>query len=175
MQKLTFHRFLEKYVRSLSCGNTNSINKLFKEFLENRHLKEPLFLYAYSKNKEDLLLNASMGYAVSIEFTRIINEYSWDELVELLEHGDTRLRHGYRKVYQDYVDSYNVPFIDNNIRYLLHEKTRKLQESKRISNYMVYTDLKLNPSNVNAYLKHGDITRVKRDTAEKIIEYLEAE
>jgi len=171
---LTFHRYLERYVRSLSRSNTNSIYKLVKEVPKNLRLREPLFLYAFSFNKGDLLLKASKDCPVCSEYVKLAGEYTWSEFVELLKQDDTRLNELYRKVYRSYISRRDMPDTVNNVRHLLHKKTRKLQEAKGISNYRLYTDLNLNQSNINAYLKHGDIARVNKETAERIVEYLEA-
>jgi len=174
MQRLTFHRYLERYVRSLSYSNTNSLYKLAKEILDNPRLKEPLFLYALSFDKLDVLLKASRDCQVYFEYTDLASKFERNEFVKLLEENDMRLEHGYRKVYRSYVSRRDMPDTDNDTRRLLHKKTRRLQESKNVSNYRLYTDLKLDQSNVNAYLKKGDIARVNKKTAEDILEYLEA-
>ena len=50
----------------------------------------------------------------------------------------------------------------------------KLQKEKNISNYRIYKDLELNPGNINAYLKHGDPSKLSLATARKTLDYLEA-
>jgi len=174
MQRLKFNRYLERYVRSLSNANTNNIHKLVSELPDNPRLKEPLFLYAYSFNKMDYLLNASLNHPVHSEYSSLADEYEWDEIVKLLENNDTRLTGRYRKVYRSYISRRNMPDTENSTRRLLYNKTRKLQESKGVSNYRLYTDLKLDQSNINAYLKHGDITRINKETAKRMVAYLEA-
>ena len=152
MQRLTFHRYLQRYVRSLSIANTNSIYKLVREVPDNLRLREPLFLYAYSFNKMDVLLKASTGCPACAEYYDLADKYQWDELLNLLEENDIRLSNEYRKVYRSYVARKNRPDVENETRRLMHKRTRKLQEQKSISNYRLYTDLKLNQSNINAYL-----------------------
>ena len=174
MQRLTFHRYLERYVRSLSHSDSNSINKLAKELPKNPRLKEPLFLYALCFDKTGLLLKASADFTTSVEYNDLASKYGWDEVLELLKEDDKKLDQGYRKVYRSYISRRNMPDTNNDTRRLLHNKTRRVQESKGVSNYRLYTDLNLNQSNVNAYLKHGDISRVGKKTAEKILTYLES-
>ena len=174
MQRLKFHRYLERYVRSLSHGKTNNIFKLAKEVSGNLRLREPLLLYAYSFDKVDRLLKASANYTVYSEYVNIASKYTWNELMKLLEDNDEKLGELYRKIYRSYINRRNMPETENNVRHLIHKKTRELQESKGVSNYRLYTDLKLNHGNINAYLKYGDIAKVKKETAEKILEYLKA-
>jgi len=118
-------------------------------------------------------LRASVGHPVCCEYTELANKYKWNDIIKMLEDNDTKLNHRYQKVYRSYVSKRDMPSIDNDTRRLMHKKTRKLQDSKSISNYRIYTDLGLNQSNVNAYLKSGDISRISKATAEKIIAYLE--
>jgi len=174
MQRLTFHRYLERYVRSLSHGKTNSIYKLVKEVQSNLRLREPLFLYAFSVNKGDLLLKASVNYPVHSEYVDMADKYTWDNLLKLLEENDMRVGTLYRKVYRSYVSRRDMPDTVNDVRRLIYKKTRRLQENKGISNYRLYTDLKLNHGNVNAYLKHGDIAKLNKRNTERVLEYLEA-
>jgi len=174
MQRLKFHRYLERYVRSLSHGKTNSIYKLVKEVSENLRLREPLLLYAYSFNKVDRLLTASINYPVYSEYADMANKYTRDEIMKLLKNNDENLGELYRKVYRSYVARHDMPDTKNNIRRLIHKNSRSLQESKGISNYRLYTDLKLNHGNVNSYLKYGDISKLNMRNAERILEYLEA-
>jgi len=174
MQRLKFHRYLERYVRSLSNGKTNNIYKLAKEVSSNLRLREPLLLYAYSFDKVDRLLKASVNYPVHSEYADMVNKFTWDELIKLLKDNDTILSDLYRKVYRSYVSRRDMPDTKNNIRRLIHKKTRSLQESKGISNYRLYTDLKLNHGNVNSYLKYGDISKLDKRNAERVLKYLEA-
>ena len=173
MQRLTFHRYLESYVKRLSEQNTTSIYKLVKEVPTNLRLREPLFLYALCHDKVDILLKASAGCSVCSEYIELAGKYKWSDLLKLLEDNDTRLNSLYHKVYRSYVSRRDTYKRGNSRRHLLYKKTRKLQESKGISNYRLYTDLKLNQSNVNRYLKYGDIAKVSEKVADTMVAYLE--
>ena len=48
----------------------------------------------------------------------------------------------------------------------------QLQKNRSCSNYRIYTDLKLNPGNVNCWLKHGDSDKVSYQTAKRIVDYV---
>ena len=47
----------------------------------------------------------------------------------------------------------------------------ELQRKKKLTNYRLYTDLKLNPGNVNAWLKHNDSSKMSLDCARQIYQY----
>ena len=145
-----------------------------KEVPSNLRLREPLFLYALCHSKTDILIKASVGCSACTEYFELASNYRWDEILKLLEDDDIRLGNLYRKVYRSYVSRRDAYERENTRRRLIHKKTRELQESKGISNYRIYTDLKLNQSNANRYLKHGDITKVSKRIADKMVAYLEA-
>ena len=42
----------------------------------------------------------------------------------------------------------------------MRNKVVKLQKAQGVSNYRLYADLRLNPGNFNAWLKHGDPNKV---------------
>ena len=44
-------------------------------------------------------------------------------------------------------------------------------QKKKLTKYRLYTDLKLNPGNVNAWLKHNDSSKMSLDCARQIYKY----
>ena len=44
-------------------------------------------------------------------------------------------------------------------------------QKKKLTNYRLYKDLKLNPGNVNAWLKHNDSSKMSLDCARQIYKY----
>ena len=44
-------------------------------------------------------------------------------------------------------------------------------QKKKLTNYRIYADLKLNPGNVNAWLKHNDSSKMSLDCARQIYKY----
>jgi hypothetical protein len=53
----------------------------------------------------------------------------------------------------------------------IHRRVLELQQKKKLTNYRLYTDLKLNPGNVNAWLKHNDSSKMSLDCARQIYKY----
>ena len=121
----------------------------------------------------DLLLKAPINHPVSDEYTNLANKYKWSDLLELLEENNERLNNEYHKVYRSYVSRRDMPDTKNSMRVLMHKKIRRLQEQKGVSNYRIYTDLKLDQGNINAFLKNGEISKVSMKTTEDMIAYLE--
>ena len=174
MGRLTFPGYLKRYVRSLAGINTNSIFRLAKEAGANYRLREPLFLYALSVDKVDILLRGVKDNLLRDEYAVLANKYSWDEMLSALESSDRLLGSNYHKVYRSFISKRDMPQTNCDTKVLMHKKVKSLQDSKGISNYRLYTDLKLNPSNTNYFLKHGDVNKVSLDVARSMIAYLEA-
>ena len=63
---------------------------------------------------------------------------------------------------------------DNHTKELMRKKVKRLQEKNGVTNYRIYTDLKLNPGNLNAWLKHGDSEKVSLETARMTLRYVES-
>ena len=157
----------------LSKGKTCNIYKLVEELPHNHRLREPLFLYALCIGKTDRLSKALSGYPEHFIFHDLIRNYSWDDVLQLFYNNDMTLNQDYHKVYHSYVSERDAFYIDIKTKTLMHRQIRELQETKCISNYRLYTDLELNPSNVNAFLKKVEMGRVSMAVAEKMWDYLE--
>ena len=156
MRKLTFEGFLKQYVAELSGVQTASVHKLADRMAENPRLKEPLFLYALAFNKVDLLLRYTVTSAVVAEYEQLSNRYSLAQMLVLLEKQSPELPEGYLKVWRSYCSVRDAALADNDTKDLIHRRVLELQQKKKLTNYRLYTDLKLNPGNVNAWLKHND-------------------
>ena len=171
MRKLTFEGFLKQYVAELSGVQTANVHKLADCMTENPRLKEPLFLYALAFDKVDLLLRYTATSAVAAEYEQLSNLYSLEQMLVLLEKQSPELPEDYRKVWRSYCSVRDAVLADNDTKELLHRRVLELQQKKKLSNYRLYTDLKLNPGNVNAWLKHNDSSKMSLDCARKIYQY----
>ena len=171
MRKLTFEGFLKQYVAELSGVQTAGIHKLVACLNENPRLKEPLFLYALAFDKVDLLLRYTVTSAVVAEYEQLSNRYSLAQMLVLLENQSPELTEGYLKVWRSYCSVRDTSLADNDTKALIHHRVLELQRKKKLTNYRLYTDLKLNPGNVNAWLKHNDSSKMSLDCAHQIYKY----
>ena len=171
MRKLTFEGFLKQYVAELSGVQTASVHKLADRMAENPRLKEPLFLYALTLDKVDLLLRYTVNSAVVAEYERLSDRYSLAQMLLLLEKQSPELPEGYRKVWRSYCSVRDAVLADNDTKELIHRRVLELQQEKKLTNYRIYTDLRLNPGNVNAWLKHNDSSKMSLDCARQIYKY----
>ena len=173
MRELTFKGFLTQYVRQLSQADTNSLYKLAAEAAtDNPRLREPLFLYALYSDKLAVLLQATKDAALRNAYKEMV-QYTVEQMTVLLENGSSTLSNEYHKVWRSYLSQKNRGQADNHTKELMRQKVKRLQAKHGVSNYRIYTDLHLNPGNLNAWLKHGHSDKVSLDTARRTLRYVE--
>ena len=174
MRELTFRGFLTQYVRELSLEKTNSVYKLVKEACTvNVRLKEPLFLYALFAEKAEVLLQATKNTDLQVEVQTLLERYSLDEMMTALRGQCECLPDAYHKVWRSYLSVKNRVHTEADTKELMRKKLLRLQEKHGVSNYRIYTDLQLNPGNVNAWLKHGKSEKVSLNNARMMLRYVE--
>lgn len=174
MQELTFKGFLARYVRELSKSNTNSLYKLAEEASgDNPRLKAPVLLFALYSGKQTVLLQAAKDQNLLAEYQKMVSQYSVDMMTRMLEDNDSALPNEYHKVWRSFQTQKNRGQSDDHSKELMRLKVKRLQEQSGVSNYRIYTDLNLNPGNVNSWLKHGVADKVSLKTARMILHYVE--
>jgi len=174
MRELTLSGFLKQYVSNLSFANTRSIYKLAAEASsKNPRLIEPLFLYTLFSGKGRVLLKAAKSPDLQQEYTSLLNKYDRQSMEVALQNDNSLLPVGYHKVYRSYLYAKNKRHNDTHTKSLMRDRIVQLQREKNISNYRIYTDLKINPGNMNSYIKHGDCSKVSLVTARRSVAYLE--
>ena len=174
MRALTFSGFLKQYMRALSFAHTGGLYKLAAEAAScNPRLREPLFLYALFIGKEKVLLTAARSQELRKEYSDMLERYDRQGMEQSLQNGDPLLPEGYVKVYRSYLSVKNRSKNDAHTRALMRTRIIQLQQEKNISTYRLYTDLHINHGNMNAYIKHGDCSKISIERARSIIVHLE--
>lgn len=174
VRKLTFEGFLKQYVADLSGIRTASVHKLADCLRENPRLKEPLYLYARMFDKVNLLLRYTEGREYLADYERLSKCYSQEQMLMLLESQSPELPEGYLKVWRSYCSVRDAVLADNDTKELIHRRVVEIQQKKHLTNYRIYADLKLNPGNVNAWLKHNDSSKMSLDCARQIYRYVKS-
>ncbi len=171
MRKLTFKGFLASYVRELSFAGTVDIAVLAGEVSSgNMRLRAPLLLYAAAHGKTARLRTQLAAKGCGEELMNMLARLENTDLEEALKAGE--LPEEYCKVWNSYCVRRDGPAHEDTLKAAMRRKIIQMQNTKRCSNYRLYTDLKLNPGNINAWLKHGDSAKVSYRTAERMITYL---
>ena len=167
MRALTFKGFLASYVEELSLAGTSSINKLLKELGKNPRLKEPLILHGIYSGLPNRVPEKYPDFYMEY---RLIHDLLGDCTIEQLE--KSVLPHKYQKIVSAYEYRLNRMANDNETKRLMRNRIILLQKEKHITNYRIYTDLKMNPGNINSFLKHGDVEKISLESARRIWKYI---
>ena len=171
MRELTFKGFLRQYVKKLSGTDSLDMERLAAEALGGNHrLRAPLVLLAAVSGKRARLSEALGTGPAASEMRRQLRLFSGGDVERVLRSGD--VPDAYRKVWDSYLAAHDAPSRDEALKGAMREKVLQLQEEKGCTNYRVYTDLKLNPGNINSWLKQGDNRKVSYRTAERVLTYV---
>jgi hypothetical protein len=151
LRALTYKGFLQNYVRQLSAQNTMNIYKLVRETENNSRLFIPLYLYAKEWNKLEEYNAAVRKFS---NFSHRVTDAEAEKV---------------KKTYEFYSKKTEN---DEHTKSLMRNKILKLKKEKNISNYRIYTDLKLNGGNLNAFLKNGDFSKCGLKVLRTVLDYL---
>lgn len=162
MRKLTLKGYLETYLINLSYSNTSSVSKLIKELPNNPRLKEPLVVYSILTETTERICMKNREFYSEYEYVK--NNYS----------NLRTLSRNYEKLLKSFEYASNKKINDDDTKQKMRERILFIQRDKNISNYRIYTDLKLNAGNVNSFLKHGQCNKLHIDTVRKIWKHVEA-
>lgn len=166
MKPLTFTGFLRKYLLDLSLTRTCSVRKLEKEVDRNLRLLEPLALYAKLTMNETQLSKLKNPRLLSA----LNNLHSVNDIEKALK--NKQLSSDFQKVYTSYLVKKGRLDTEAHTKELMLSKIKSLQQQKKISNYRIYTDLKMNHGNVNDFLTNGNVSKLSLTSAEKIFNYV---
>ena len=171
MRKLTFKGFLAKYVKELSYAGTVDLSVLSREAVnDNARLQAPLLLYAVTHGKTALLRGCLHCMDNSAHLLELLTLLESANVEELLVQGNLPME--YQKVWHSYKVRRDRPQNDAALKAAMRKKILRLQQEKHCSNYRLYKDLKLNPGNINSWLKNGDSSKVSYQTAAQIVTYV---
>ena len=163
MRKQNFKGYLKEYLIDVSGLNTLSVAKLYKNIKKNYRIRDALVLYSALTNKRDRLNKCSKG-----EYKDVLALIKQDNF--LIEYQD----YDFKKIYEDYQNKLKSKQNDDFFKSKLRSKIIKTMNEKKISKYRIYTDLKLNPGNVNAYLKNDNPNKVSSSLAKRIYRYVDS-
>ncbi len=164
MRELTFKGYLQQQLCELSDCNSKSLYKFARLAESNARLRDVLclFLNCFVDDKLKKQLCKRFPY-VAIECERL-SGVPLEQLCESLSE--------YATIYENYLNRKNTKANEDKIKALMQKRIVELQEKKVITNYRIYKSLNLNPGNVNAFLKNGDVSKMGLNTVRKILEFV---
>lgn len=170
MRELTFPGFVREYLQALAGGEGLNLRTLcFAAADKNPRLKEPLLLYALAYQKQDTLLRAAQKTRLYKEYKPLVEKMGTRPPEQSLL--EERWPEEYQKVWRSFQSRKNRFQTDNETKRMMRKRLVELQKQAGLSNYRIYTDLKLNPGNINAWLKHDDGSKVSLAVARQALQY----
>lgn len=162
MRQQHFLGYVKDYLKDISGLPSLNIHKLSKLLKKNYRIKDSLIVYCVLANKKEIL-----------------NKYTKNEYALILRNLDetnildySTIDYDFKKIWDSYQNKMKYKEHDDVFKTKLRSNILQLMEEKGISKYRIYSDLNLNPGNINAYLKNNDCGKVSSETAKKIYRYV---
>ena len=175
MKPLTFEGYLRQYMTALSLNGSRGFSQLVSEAVsDNPRLIEPVLIFAMITGRRQALSSAIVSAELPGSYSAILDNYDAQTLLAALQNASPDLPDRFIKVYESYKRHRDRHLYENETKALMHRRIKELQAEKGASNYRIYTDLHLNPGNTNAFLKHGDPSKLNMDKTRAILDYLES-
>lgn len=166
MRKLTFEGFLKQYIKALSSCNSYCLKKVEREAESNYRVVAPMVLLA-KMSADEAKIGAIKSERLKKAFAELANVNDIEKALK-----NNVLSDEFQKVYKTYLTLYKKHENENHTKTLMLAKIRKEQAKKHISNYRIYTDLKLNHGNINDFLTNGNVNKLSLETAQRILDYV---
>lgn len=148
----------------LSGIKSTSLYRFAAMAKKNARLKDTLTLYMTLFVKEDLMNHLIVKYPYLSDGVKKLSGISIERIVDCPSE--------YRKIYENYQNLINKKTNEDKIKMMMQKRIVEIQQTKNISNYAIYKNLKLNPGNVNCFLKNSDVSKLGLNTVRKILEYV---
>lgn len=166
---LTFKGFLRGYCRELTGVKGDNLQKMLAAVVaEAPAAAEAVMVFAAEQGKATYLANLAQGTWVAqayVEFAKKLDEA--ESIEKLLQTEEVPER--YRKVWLAWRAHRDAIQRDRRVISLMRDQTQAALANKQATAYSLCKLLGLNRGNFYAYLR-GDVTRVSRATARRILE-----
>ena len=136
--------------------------------------KEPLLLCALATGRYEKLMALMWRDDIKEEYSAVAELLQGADLSALALNGvfPEGLPREYAKRLNTFASEYRKPETQAESKRLRWEKSRQLQLQKGVSVARICNELGLNRGNVNAYMKHGDVSKMSLQNATRIMKYL---
>lgn len=167
---LTFKGFLRGYCRELTGLQTDSLSKLLRSTLsESPAAAEAVMCFAAVQGKAGYLAKLAKGTTLEQPYREVAEKVeALGSMTAYLTSSEVPPR--YDKVWRAYRAKKEAIKADRRVIALMREKTLEAMAQAGLTVYGICKELSLNAGNVYAYLNGGDVTKVSRDTARRIME-----
>lgn len=161
MRELTFLTFLKIYLKDISGRCTLSIHRLCLDLKNNYRILDPLILYSCLIGKQSIFNKYTKN-----KYLEVVNRLNKTNFLD-----DSFRDFDFQKIWETYQVRIMKAEWLRSFKNEIRKNTLSNLERNKITKYRVYTDLKLNPGNVNAYLTNGNCDKVSLKVAKEIYNY----
>ncbi len=175
MRRPTFERWAKREALRAANARAFSFKNLAGALQDGcTALKAPLLLYAYETDDLDRLFRYIRDDSLIEEFKRVENVLGGRPAEKLALRGTPMrlLPCEYQACFDAFSLAFHAPERLEAEKRALWEKTVSAQRRKDIPNSAVYQQLRLNPGNVNSYLKDGAVEKLSLENARIILEFV---
>lgn len=127
-------------------------------------------VFAAEQGKAKYLATLASGTEFEANYSEAADKIENLGLQSFLQDDKTPER--YQKVYKAFLAKKDASVRDRRVILLMRDKTLEALENSKMTAYQVCKNLKLNKGNFYAYLNKGDATKISRDTARKVMDYV---
>ena len=160
MRELTFKGYLQQQLCELSGCDSKSLYKFARLAEHNARLRDALCVYLHFYVSEKLKSQLRKRF----DYLKPLSTLNPEQL--------TQSQSEYRTIYENYLNQKNAKQNDDKLKAMMQKRIVEVQAEKGITNYRIYKALDLNPGNVNAFLKYGDVSKVGLNTARKMLGFV---
>lgn len=167
---LTFKGFLRAYCRELTGVESDSLRKLFAAVTaDSPAAAEAVMVFAAQQEKAGYLARLAQGSWAESGYRDFAEGLaSCENLADYLQSDSVPQR--YKKVWQAWEAQRDAIATDRRVISIMREKTQAALAQASTTPYAICRQLGLNKGNFYAYLNGGDMTKVSRATARRIME-----
>lgn len=167
---LTFKGFLKGYCRELTGLETSSLRKLLSAVLGDAPAAaEAVMVFAAAQGKAKYLCDLAEGTRVEGLYATFLERLEACGSLELALTADD-MDQRFRKVWFAYLSKKEAIKADRRVISLMRTKTLEALGRANTTIYALCGQLGLNRGNVYAYLNGGDVSKVSRQTARRIMD-----
>lgn len=171
MRELTFKSYLKNHVKEISDSHSLDIAKLVVEAANgNTALYEPLVLYCMLCDKESAFLKA-VAKVPNFDRSYILANVTEKDLVNK----KSLIPENYKKVYETYREIRVGNKISHEYKEQLRKKIVSFHKKYKLPLRKISLAVEIDPSNLNAFVKNKEYSKISPDKLEKIVEYLESQ
>ena len=168
MRELTFKSYLKNKVRETSQSNSLDIAKLvFEATSGNRDLYAPLTLYCAMCEKNSALMKAVSKHP-DFDRSYILTSVTEKELGSK----KSLIPEHYKNIYQGYLEEKAQNKISHEYKEKLRLEIIRLNKRYKFSVRKLSLVAGIDPSNLNAFIKNKDYSKVCPEKLDTIVDYL---